>query len=129
MSNRLQRGPLIARSFLLFTLNSLSLSISILNLLFIYKCLKYEIENGFHESNQAKLSPKSGYQNAAQLEMISKLKNKHNAAPLSPLALSNVKNEKGTILIKKRKNVPSATVSTQTDDSYLLTEYHNRLKH
>ena len=61
--------------------------------------------------------------------MINKLKSKHNVAPLSPLALSNVKNEKGTILIKKRKNVPSATVSTQTDDSYLLTEYQNKIKY
>ena len=82
-------------------------------------------------------TPKSGYQNAAQLEIINKLKLKQSnavmtsatTAPLSPLALSNLKNDKGTILIKRRKNVQSSTVSTQTDASFLLDEFNNKKKH
>lgn len=55
--------------------------------------------------------------NAAQLEMINKLKT--NPMPSSPLAFANAGKENGTILIKKRKNVPKCTVATQTIESYI----------
>jgi vaccinia related kinase len=68
------------------------------------------------------------YRNAAQSEILSKLKAKHNG---SPLALSNVNvnsEQRGIILMKKRKNVPSSTVSTQTEASFLTDEYTRRLR-
>ncbi len=41
--------------------------------------------------------------------------------PRSPLAVTsaNLENKNGPVLIKRKKNVPKSTVSTQTENSYL----------
>ena len=64
--------------------------------------------------------------NAAQLEIINKLKSdrpviKHSPGGIksSPRALGNLEKEGSVVLVKKRKNVPKTTVSTQTDKSYI----------
>ncbi len=57
-------------------------------------------------------------------KLVNKLKtgtmgsNAQMSASSSPLALKNI--SAGSMLVKKRKNVQKTTVSTQTDDSYLL---------
>ena len=64
--------------------------------------------------------------NAAQLDIINKLKSgssvfNHSPGGVksSPLALGNLEKKGSVVLVKKRKNVPKATVSTQTDKSYI----------
>jgi hypothetical protein len=55
--------------------------------------------------------------NSAQADVLNKIRNGEQQKALqSPLALNG---DSDFILVKKRKNVQKATVSTQTDQSYL----------
>jgi len=62
--------------------------------------------------------------NATPNKLLNKLKTSNMSASAqtgassSPLALKNI--SAGSILVKKRKNVQKTTVSTQTEDSYLM---------
>ncbi len=62
--------------------------------------------------------------NATPNKLVNKLKasnmgaSAQSGASSSPLALKNI--SAGSMLVKKRKNVQKTTVSTQTEDSYLM---------
>ena len=60
--------------------------------------------------------------NAAQLDVINRIKTGSalsSPGVKSPLALGNLEKKSSVMLVKKRKNVPRATVHTQTDKSYI----------
>ena len=70
-------------------------------------------ENGISQN----LSEKSN-----GFDIVGKFKVNNNGqnVPRSPLALMNSESS-GLVLVKRNRNVPTTTVSTQTDKSYLLT--------
>ena len=48
-----------------------------------------------------------------------KLTNHINEKVSSPFALNNLEQDSNVMVVKRRRNVPTSTISTQTDTSYL----------